>query len=241
MLLIVKLKVLLLTLSYFFAEPYIIFIKLTKGENEMRKKAKKMSHLWSKSIFKWLNTNVEIINEENIPEGPVVVISNHQSSLDIPLLMCYLKNNPSFIAKKELKRIPVVSFWMNLLGCVYLDRKSPRSALLSFKKAAEIIQSGQSIVIFPEGTRSRELKEFKKGSFKLALMAGVPILPVTIIGTERVMDYKISQKKCVRILIEKPISIEQLSKEELKLIPEIVREKIEKNYNTFIDDSILCM
>ncbi|PID29091.1 MAG: 1-acyl-sn-glycerol-3-phosphate acyltransferase [Candidatus Cloacimonadota bacterium] len=234
----IKFKVILLTISYFFLEPYMFLYRRIKGDVAIRKKAIKLSKYWCVKIFKWLKTDIIIEGEQNIPNYPVVIVSNHQGSLDIPLLMGFLKNRPSFVAKKELKKVPILSSWMNLLGCVFLDRKSPREAVKSFREASKIIQSGQSIVIFPEGRRSSDLKEFKKGSFKLAVYSKVPILPVTILGTDIVTKQYKHVEKRVKVIIDKPVKIDHLSKEELKDLPERIKGIIESNfvsdYNIFV-------
>lgn len=90
-----------------------------------------------------------------------------------------------FVAKQELRRLPVISRWMDLIECSYIDRKDIRQSLRAIQQAQKSLESGQSMVIFPEGTRSkgREIGAFKPGSLKLAQKAGVPILPVAIDGS----------------------------------------------------------
>nr|HXK50897.1 lysophospholipid acyltransferase family protein [Clostridiales bacterium] len=150
------------------------------------------------------------------------------------LLFAKMTNNPSFIAKIELSRIPLFASWMRMLGCLFIDRSSPRKGLESFKAAAEIIKKGQTVIIFPEGTRRPTIIPFKKGSFKLPIMAGVPILPVTIVGTEKIIDnFKAGRSSKITLVIDKPINISALSKEAQNTIHDDVRAMILKNFEKY--------
>lgn len=148
--------------------------------------------------------------------------------------MGYLTNTPAFVAKKELRKLPVVGRWMKIMGCVFLDRSSARKALFSFKDGAKNISAGQSIVIFPEGTRSEEIMPFKKGSLRLALMAGVPILPVTLIGTDKV-DYSGKQDLTIKMVVNEPYNTDNLSNDEKNIIHEKVRDIIIDTYNKYTE------
>jgi 1-acyl-sn-glycerol-3-phosphate acyltransferase len=115
-------------------------------------------------------------------------MSNHQSNFDILTLLAAMPRQIYWIAKKELFDIPVFGTSMRRGGYIPLDRSAGRKALRSMDNAAAIVRSGKSVVIFPEGTRSRDLHlhPFKRGGFMLALRAGVPVVPVTINGSGRV-------------------------------------------------------
>ena len=129
-----------------------------------------------------------LFGEENLPDGPVIFMSNHQSNFDILTLLAIMPRQIYWIAKKELFDIPVFGTSMRRGGYIPLDRSDGRKALRSMDNAAAIIRSGKSVVIFPEGTRSRDLRllPFKRGGFMLALRAGVPVVPVTINGSGRI-------------------------------------------------------
>lgn len=129
-------------------------------------------------------------NEHCDPKRATVYVCNHQSTLDIPALYVALAPvQVRFVAKKMIKYVPLFGWFMVLAGFVFIDRASKRSGLKSLQDAAARIKAGISIVIFPEGTRSPtgEVLPFKKGTFALATMAGVPICPVAIEGTRVVM------------------------------------------------------
>ncbi len=116
---------------------------------------------------------------------PLIVMANHQSYLDIPVLYAALPEPFGMLAKRELFRLPIFSAAMRGLRCIPIDRDNVRQSLASLRKAAHQIRSGSSIVVFPEGTRSSDgaLQELKTGPFYLAEMARVPIVPVGISGT----------------------------------------------------------
>ncbi len=122
----------------------------------------------------------------DIREGrqPVIFIANHASHFDPPLLISTLPSHPVFIAKRELARVPFLGWVIWLAGFIFLDRGDRAQALASLRAATKRIHEGQSVVVFPEGTRSPDgqLQTFKTGSFRIASEAGVPLVPLAIHG-----------------------------------------------------------
>lgn len=199
-----------------------------------RRLAHLVSHNWARFIAIASGAEVRITGMENVPkEGAVVFVSNHQSNFDFSILLGLINKPKAFVAKIELSKIPVVSPWMRNLGCVFIDRQDIRQSLRVMNDAVEIIKSGQSMVIFPEGTRSRSdnIAEFKKGSMRLAVKAGVPIVPVTVSGSYKVVEANkgIIKPAAVKVVISEPIYYEHLSKEDKDHIHEIVRDIIVQN------------
>jgi len=230
----VKIRFLIFTFSHFFKLPYVYYKKSSLSEDDFRDFIHNYSVRWGTVILKWMKADVTVIGIENIPAEPVVVISNHQAGYDIPLLFAHLTNKPSFIAKIELSKIPLFAAWMRMLGCLFIDRSSPRKGLESFKAAAEMIKKGQSVILFPEGTRRPTIIPFKKGSFKLPLMAEVPILPVTIVGTEKITDaFKAGKRSKVTLVIDKPVNISEMDKEKRNTIHDDIRAMILKNFEKY--------
>jgi 1-acyl-sn-glycerol-3-phosphate acyltransferase len=146
------------------------------------------ARLWSRISLFLAGARVTLRGMEHLPSGPVIFMSNHQSNFDIPSLLASLPCRIYWIAKKELFDIPVFGASMKRGGYIPLDRSDGRKALKSMEAAAAIIRAGKSVVMFPEGTRSQDLRllPFKRGGFMLALRAGVPVVPVTINGSGRV-------------------------------------------------------
>jgi 1-acyl-sn-glycerol-3-phosphate acyltransferase len=128
---------------------------------------------------------------EVIREGrqPVIFMSNHESQMDPPVLIAALPLPAVYIAKQELKYLPFIGWAAWAAGVIFIDRRDRERALRSIHAAALQIRGGKSVVIFPEGTRSRtgELLPFKKGGFALALDAGVPIIPIATVGGFQVL------------------------------------------------------
>ena len=157
----------------------------------------RVAGIWGRSILFVSRVKVSVKNLSNIdPDRSYIYMSNHQSNFDIPVLLAYLPVQFRWLAKAELFNIPIFGYAMKRAGYISIDRSNRRSAIESLKKAAETIRSGVSVIIFPEGTRSRDgnIRQFKKGGFILAVDAGVPVVPVIIHGT-----WPIMQKESLRI------------------------------------------
>jgi 1-acyl-sn-glycerol-3-phosphate acyltransferase len=187
---------------------------------------------WARSLLKIAGVTVSTTGNEKIPAGSVLFVSNHQGNFDIPLLLGYVDKPKAFIAKIELLKFPLIRTWMTHMKCVFMDRSDVRQSLKVINQAADYLKKGYSMVIFPEGTRSKgeNLGEFKAGSLKLALKAKVPIVPVTISGSYKIMELNgfIIKPAHVEISIHDPISTDELTKEQATELPEKIREIIEK-------------
>lgn len=146
------------------------------------------ARLWARFGLALNNTPVELRGAEHLPDGPFILMSNHQSNFDILSLIATIPRRVYWIAKKELFDIPIFGSSMRRGGYIPLDRSDGRKALKSMDNAAAIIRQGSSVVMFPEGTRSPDgqLLPFKRGGFMLAVRAGVPVIPVTINGSGKV-------------------------------------------------------
>jgi 1-acyl-sn-glycerol-3-phosphate acyltransferase len=131
---------------------------------------------------------VRVEGLENIPLGACIFAANHASNLDPLALMPFVARRLSIFAKRELFRIPIFAAGIRLAGFIRVDR-SGREATAIIATAVRLLKEGLSLVIFPEGTRSPDgrLRRFRKGAFALAIEAGVPIVPVSIAGTHRVL------------------------------------------------------
>ncbi|MDO9067193.1 MAG: lysophospholipid acyltransferase family protein [Deltaproteobacteria bacterium] len=146
------------------------------------------ARLWARLSLGLAGVQVTVRGAEQLPDGPVIFMSNHQSSFDILALLAAMPRQIHWIAKKELFDIPVFGPSMRRGGYIPLDRGDGRKALQSVDDAAAAIRQGKSVVMFPEGTRTQDgrLLPFKRGGFILARKAGVPVVPVTINGSGRI-------------------------------------------------------
>lgn len=126
---------------------------------------------------------------ENIPPGVCIFVSNHVSNVDPLALVPAIPRRIALLAKKEVFRIPILSIAMRQAGLVPVDREDREAAAGSVDIAVERLKEGLSFVVFAEGTRSADgrLRPFKRGTFVMAIRAGVPIVPVSLIGTQNLM------------------------------------------------------
>jgi 1-acyl-sn-glycerol-3-phosphate acyltransferase len=179
---------------------------------------------WAFSVILWIcGVRIEADGQENIPEGSVLFVGNHQSYLDILTTYVSIKGGTGYVSKIEMDKVPVFNLWMRGINCLFLDRDNIREGIKTIKKGTEELKKGYSMFIFPEGTRNQaeEMLEFKAGSTKMAEKAGVPILPVAISGTADVFEnnphFSVKPGK-VRITFGKPIIIDDLAKEERRFL-----------------------
>lgn len=185
---------------------------------------------WARFVIETAGGTVEVAGIENIPQDRAVVfIGNHQSYMDIPLLLGYTGKHTAFVAKAELGRIPVLAPWMRLMPCTFIERKSIKKSMEAIRQAAENVRKGYSQMIFPEGTRSRggAWHEFKAGSFKLAFNSGAPIVPVTIDGTYHLYEETGRLRPGhVRLTVHPPIETAHLTREQKAALPAQVQDII---------------
>lgn len=189
----------------------------------------KATSAWGKKLVSDLNIDLRISGKENLPEGPVVFVGNHQGYGDIPIYCAALdKFQIGFVAKDSLSKLPIYGEWISLVRSVLIQRDNPKAALKTMEEAITLIKNGFSMVIFPEGTRSKSshMGEFKKGSLRLATKSKVPIVPVSINGTYKLFEEKgyMCKNFSVDFVIHQPIETANLSKEEINALSEKVEE-----------------
>ena len=187
--------------------------------------------VWARSILVGSRVHVRVNGLSNIePDKSYVYMANHQSNFDIPVLLGYLPVQFRWLAKAELFKIPVFGRAMRGAGYVKIDRFNQESAFDSISEAAQKMKNGVSVMIFPEGTRSKDgrIKSFKKGGFVMAVDAGVPIVPVIIRGTWSIMaksSLRINRGD-VEMEIAKPIDTIGYSRETKEELMDKVRTVI---------------
>jgi 1-acyl-sn-glycerol-3-phosphate acyltransferase len=148
---------------------------------------RRLERTWARALLRLWGVDVRVRGAENVPGGPAVFAANHASALDIPLLFGYLPADFRIIHKRSLYLFPVIGLYLYLAGHIAIDRGNPFRARRSLSRAAARIAAGESVAVFPEGTRSPDgsVMPFKRGSFVLALEAGVPVVPVSLCGVKR--------------------------------------------------------
>lgn len=200
--------------------------KIEKRNALVRKHAKKLI----RRISRLAGVTFDIQGLENVPKDRnVVYIANHQGIFDVIALMMVPPEICGFLAKQELSKIPLAGTWLEYMGCIFVNREKPREAVAALDMAEEKVRNGESFIIFPEGTRSKngEVGEFKNGAFRVAKNTGVPIVPVALEGTYKAWEEKkrISPAK-VKVRVLPPIETEGMTREEYKTIGAKVRELI---------------
>jgi 1-acyl-sn-glycerol-3-phosphate acyltransferase len=173
----------------------------------------RLGKLWAHSILAAAGVRVEVGGEENVSTCPsCVLISNHQSGFDILALLLSVPASTRFVAKESLFRIPFLGWSMTAAGFIPIDRTNRTRAIRSLKKAAESVRQGRPVILFAEGTRSLDgrLAPFKRGAFHLAVEAGVPVVPVAISGSWRILPPRSSRLRSgtIRVRFASPIPVE---------------------------------
>jgi 1-acyl-sn-glycerol-3-phosphate acyltransferase len=187
---------------------------------------------WSWMILKTVFSPVEVIGRENIPSTPAVYAANHSSAMDIPLLYTSLPMQFRIMAKIELFKYPFMGWHLSRSGQIPIDEKELN--LAGVKKAIKTLKSGTPLVVFPEGGRTDngQIKEFQSGAFYMAIKAGVPVVPMVIIGAYQVLKmntYVIHPGK-MQLVIGDPIPTDGYSSREMGAVAEKVKAAIEDMY-----------
>lgn len=190
-----------------------------------------------RTVFWICGIRCNVIGAENVPtDTPVLFVSNHRSNLDILLIQTTAGIPVGFVSKTELKKVPLLGFWMSDIGCIFLDRMNIKSAVKSITEGVEHIQTGCSMVICPEGTRSHgdEMNEFKDGSLKMAVKAKAPVVPVAVIGTDDHLEnnpgFRLT-KGYMTIVFGRPFDIAELDAEQKKHLGAYTQSLVKELYD----------
>ncbi|MFD2510314.1 lysophospholipid acyltransferase family protein [Halalkalibacter alkalisediminis] len=202
---------------------------LSKNERLVAKKTDQIAEKLMRNLVQITGSTVEVRGEEHLQtDEPYILIANHQSNFDIPLLLGFVHSGMGFVSKQELRKIPIGSKWMELKRCLFIDRQNPRQAIRDIdQKIEETKLTDDVLCIFPEGTSSKgdQVGEFKTGAFRAAKRKKIAILPVAISGSFQLMEQnngKISAGHVVLTIL--PL---QKPKEDVKVWAEEVREQIQ--------------
>ena len=219
-------------LSMFFATIILVTLLFTRSS--------RLFHWFCRTWARWVlfvcGVKVHVRGVENlVPGESYVYVSNHASMFDIPSVIAGIPDQIRIVYKKELHWVPLFGWGLKFGSYIAIDRGRGAKAQKSLEKAIRKIRNGESVLLFAEGTRTLDgkLQPFKRGAFHIAVRAGVPVIPLTINGSYRILPKHTIrvQPGTVELTLEKPIRLAgALGKEsELKLMEE-VHAAIEKHY-----------
>lgn len=217
----------------YFASKWMLFKSRKMAQDERRMYVYQFLRRWCPGLFKACGTRVIYHGLENMPDqGGVLYVGNHQSIFDIIAMLSIMEFPTAFVNKKELDHVFFLGALMRGIDCVSIDREDLRQSLSAIKTASERLKEGMNMVIFPEGTRSKngQMGEFKKGSIRAATNIGGKIVPFRI--TSEIRDILENNKGLhiipqeVHVYIGKPIDTGAMTRQEQKdlaeEIPQIV-------------------
>ncbi len=170
-----------------------------------------IAYWWSRAVFAVTGVSVRVEGLDLLDKSrPYIYVSNHASLFDITAVVLAIDRRVRFVAKREVARVPIFG-WAAARENVMLDRKSGTDSAHGLQKAAGRIALGQSVIVFAEGTRTRDgnLLPFKRGAFLLATQAGVPVVPLTILGSYRIMKkgHLHVNKGVITIVVHQPVDV----------------------------------
>ena len=188
--------------------------------------SRRMTAIWARLVLRSLGVDVSVSGAERCPPGPAVYAANHTSVIDIPILFGFLPVDFRIIHKRSLYLVPVLGQYLYVSGHIGIHRGSAFRARRGLELAALRIRSGTSVVVFPEGTRSPEgaVGAFKRSIFLPALEAGVPVVPLSLVGVKDVARGGLNVRAGrVRLLVHPPIPTAGRDVEEAGALAEEVR------------------
>jgi 1-acyl-sn-glycerol-3-phosphate acyltransferase len=197
-----------------------------------------VARVWARSLLVVSGVRVIVEGLEHIaPEQSYVFVSNHLSYMDTPVVLANIPVQFRFLAKRGLFQIPFLGTHLGQAGHVPVPRKDPRASVKTMQTAADIIQKrGTSMLVFPEGGRSRDgsLGVFKDGAAYIGIRAGVPVVPIAIIGTEKVLPFGSGTPRSGRVTlrITQPISTDGNNLKDRQRLTELARSAIEEGLKT---------
>jgi 1-acyl-sn-glycerol-3-phosphate acyltransferase len=184
--------------------------------------------IWSRALLGIARVGARVEGLEHLPAGPAVYAANHGSALDIPILFAHLPVDFRIIHKLSIYLIPFLGQAVWAARHIGIDRRNAFRARRSLADAAQRIREGTSVVVYPEGTRSPDgsVRRFKRGSLALALQAGVPVVPVSIVGVKDVAPRGLSSlvPGTVGVRVHAPVPVAGRGPADAEALAEEVRQ-----------------
>lgn len=187
--------------------------------------------MWAPVILWLLGVKVRVSGEENIDdEIPSIFVANHASLLDIPVCVMSIPVKLNFIAKKEIKKTPVVGWYVSATGQIFIDRTNKQQAKRSLEKAAMRIQEGKHVLSYAEGTRSKdgEVKLFRRGAFTIAKTGDIPIVPVAVKGAYECLpsgSFKV-KRGTIHVMIGRAFKPSDFPDDTIEALAERARQRV---------------
>ncbi|MDR3305738.1 MAG: 1-acyl-sn-glycerol-3-phosphate acyltransferase [Clostridiales Family XIII bacterium] len=201
---------------------------------------RKAENVWGPLVLRHYGIAVDVGGNGNLPDGPVLFVSNHEGFGDIVVFMDAIRTKQfGFVAKDELGRVPIFGTWIRRIRSLMLERDDPREAVRVFKTGEEWLRQGFSLVIFPEGTRAlnRGMAAFNRGSLRMAMRTGVPIVPISIRGTWRLFEEKGGPRRgTARFFVHPTIETKGLAKTDESALSDRIEEMIRKKIDEWIQE-----
>lgn len=200
---------------------------ITGNENAIYKPTRFLVRLGLRLV----GVRVEVRGLERLDSKQTYIFTpNHQSLIEVPLLVAYLDRNPAYLAKKEVFKYPVFGQGISLMGCIPVDRSNSAAAIESARLATARLRSGKDYVVYPEGTRSPDgrMLPFKKGAFIMAIEAAVPVVPVSLSGCSSIMpkgEIKLVPST-IYVTIHEPISTNEYTRDNITDLMALTQEKV---------------
>jgi 1-acyl-sn-glycerol-3-phosphate acyltransferase len=196
-----------------------------------------LSKIWAHIMLKATGVHPVIRGREKIAKGQsYIIISNHQSEYDILALVTTLRIPFRWIIKMELRKIPLFGYALYVSRNIFIDRSQTEKAVKSIKEGLDRLPKGVSVMFFAEGTRSEDgsIQPFKKGGFMMALEKSMPILPITVNGSRKVLPKKslIFNPGPIEVVVSDPIETKGYTKEQLQELIERTRGVIIAQFNS---------
>ena len=166
---------------------------------------------WGRGALKIIQTQLDVVGNENLV-GPAIFVSNHQSLIDVVFLPALMPKKIKWVAKKELMRVPVWGWAFGAGGAIFIDRKDPKGAMAAISEGISKLPPDWSVIVFPEGTRSRDgrLLPFKRGFLHMALRTRLPVVPIAMVGAHDVVPKGawLVRPATVHVTVGRPINTE---------------------------------